>query len=324
MERVTLGMTHLEVSPICFGTWQLGGDWGAFDEREATEAIQRARELGINFFDSAAAYGWGASEELLGRALADELGSNRDELVIATKGGLRMEGDRLTRDSSPGALRDGVEASLRALGVDHIDVYQLHWPDPNTPFAETAKALQGLVDEGKIRHVGASNFSPQQMAEFARTRPLETLQPVYHLFRREVEDEVLPYCAEHDIGVFVYAPLGHGLLTGTMTEDQRFAEGDWRAGSSLFRGDAFKRNLGVVDELKAFAGERRLTISQLAVAWVLANPAVHAAIVGTRNPAHIVSAVEASERRLSEEDLAEIDGIMEGAVQVGGPTPESI
>jgi aryl-alcohol dehydrogenase-like predicted oxidoreductase len=324
MERVTLGMTHLEVSPICFGTWQLGGDWGAFDKREAIEAIQRARELGINFFDSAAAYGWGASEKILGRALADELGSNRDELVIATKGGLRMEGDRLTRDSSPSALRDGVEASLRALGVDHIDVYQLHWPDPNTPLAETAKALQGLVDEGKIRHVGASNFSPQQMAEFARTRPLETLQPVYHLFRREVEDEVLPYCAEHDIGVFVYAPLGHGLLTGTMTEDQRFAEGDWRAGSSLFRGDAFKRNLGVVDELKAFAEERRLTISQLAVAWVLANPAVHAAIVGTRNPAHIVSAVEASERRLSEEDLAEIDRIMEGAVQVGGPTPESI
>ncbi len=324
MDTVTLGMTRLEVSPICFGTWQLGGDWGDFDEGEAIEAIRRARELGINFFDSAAAYGWGASEEILGRALADELGSNRDELVIATKGGLRMEGDRLTRDSSPGALRDGVEASIRALGVDHIDVYQLHWPDPSTPFAETAEALQGLVDEGKIRHVGASNFSPQQMAEFARTRPLETLQPVYHLFRREVEDEVLPYCAEHDIGVLVYAPLGHGLLTGTMTEDQRFAEGDWRGDSSLFRGDDFRRNLGVVEELKAFAEERRLTISQLAVAWVLANPAVHAAIVGTRNPAHIVSAVEASERRLTEAELAEIDRIMEGAVQVGGPTPESI
>jgi aryl-alcohol dehydrogenase-like predicted oxidoreductase len=178
-------MTDLQVSPICFGTWQLGGDWGGFDERDATAAIRHALELGVNFFDTAQAYGFGASERLLGSALAPELGSRRDEVVIATKGGLRPNGDgAVVRDASPTWLREGVEQSLRALAVDHIDLYQLHWPDPAVPVAETAAALQELVDEGKVRHVGVSNFDAPQMAAFARTRPVETLQPPYHLFPR--------------------------------------------------------------------------------------------------------------------------------------------
>jgi aryl-alcohol dehydrogenase-like predicted oxidoreductase len=325
MNRVRLGMTELQVSPICFGTWQLGGDWGDFDERDAIAAIRHALELGVNFFDTAQAYGFGASERLLGRALAPEPRSRRDEVVIATKGGLRPNGDDGTvRDASPAWLRQGVDQSLHALGVDQIDLYQLHWPDPAVPVAETAGALQELVDEGKIRHVGVSNFDAPQMAAFARTRPVETLQPPYHLFRRDIEADVLPYCAENDIGVLVYGPLAHGLLTGAIDEETAFETSDWRAASPLFQGDALRRNLEAVRRLEGLAGELGTTVSALAIAWTLANPSVDAAIVGARRAAHIEDSVGAAEIRLGETELAEIDAIMDGAVAVGGPTPESV
>src|SRR3954454_13757446 len=175
MIATTLGMTGMQVSRIALGTWELGGDWGGFDEQRAIAAIRHARELGINLFDTAQAYGFGASERVLARALRDDLDNRRDEVVIATKGALRVDRNRgLVRDSSRAWLRRGVEASLVGLGIDYIDLYQVHWPDPDVPFAETAGALQEMVEEGKIRHVGVSNFSAQQMAEFARTRPVET------------------------------------------------------------------------------------------------------------------------------------------------------
>jgi aryl-alcohol dehydrogenase-like predicted oxidoreductase len=325
MNRTRLGMTDLQVSPICFGTWQLGGDWGDFDEREATAAIRHALELGVNFFDTAQAYGFGASERLLGSALAPELRSRRDEIVIATKGGLRPDRDGgIVRDASPAWLRDGVEQSLEALGVDHIDLYQLHWPDPAVPVAETAGALQELVEEGKIRHVGVSNFDASQMAAFARTRPVETLQPPYHLFRRDIEAQVLPYCAEHDIGVLVYGPLAHGLLTGAIDEETTFEDGDWRSASPLFQGDALRRNIAAVERLEALASELGTSVSALAIAWTLANPAVDVAIVGARIAAHIEDSVGAAELQLSRVDLAEINAIMDDSVTVGGPSPESV
>jgi aryl-alcohol dehydrogenase-like predicted oxidoreductase len=323
MDTTRLGMTDMQVSPIAFGTWQLGGDWGEFDAREAIAAIRHARELGIDLFDTAQAYGFGASERLLGRALGDELNHHRDEVVIATKGGLRMTEEGVVRDSSAEWLRSGVEQSLRALGVEHIDLYQVHWPDPDVPLAETAGALQQLVDEGKIRHVGVSNYSTTQMAEFARTRPVETLQPAYHLFRREIEDDIAPYVLEHDIGVLAYGPLAHGLLAGTMDEHTTFASDDWRSQSPLFRGETFRRNLETVRELARFARERGRTVSQLAIAWTLAHPAVEVAIVGARRATHIEDSVGAAEFELSEQDLAEIDDIMAGAVTVAGPSPES-
>jgi aryl-alcohol dehydrogenase-like predicted oxidoreductase len=324
MDTKRLGMTDLQVSPIAFGTWQLGGEWGDFDEREAIAAIRHARELGIDLFDTAQAYGFGASERLLGRALGDDLNHRRDEVVIATKGGLRMTQGGMVRDSSAGWLRSGVEQSLRALGVDHIDLYQVHWPDPDVPFAETAGALQQLVDEGKIRHVGVSNYSVHQMAEFARTRPVETLQPAYHLFRREIEADIAPYVLEHDIGVLVYGPLAHGLLAGTMDEHTTFAADDWRRNSPLFQGETFRRNLEMVRELGRFARERGHTVSQLAIAWTLAHPAVDVAIVGARRAAHIEESVRAADFELSAEDLAEIERIMAGAVTVAGPSPERV
>jgi aryl-alcohol dehydrogenase-like predicted oxidoreductase len=320
---VKLGMTDLEVSPIAFGTWQLGGEWGEFDEQQAVAAIRQARALGVNLFDTAQGYGFGASEQLLGRALRDDLDKRRDEVLVATKGGLRMTNDGLVRDSSPEFLRRGVEDSLGALGVDYVDVYQVHWPDPNVPFAETAAALDALVEEGKIRHVGVSNFDAAQMAEFARTRPVETLQPPYHLFRREIEAEVLPYAREHDIGVLVYGPLAHGLLTGALDEETKFAPDDWRSGAPFFEGESYRHNLRAVGELQRFASEELgCTVSQLAIAWTLANPAVQVAIIGARHPGHIEDSVAAAELHLSERDVEQIDRIMADSVAITGPFPE--
>jgi aryl-alcohol dehydrogenase-like predicted oxidoreductase len=311
------------VSPIAFGTWQLGGEWGQFDEQRAIEAIRHARSLGINFFDTAQAYGFGESERLLGESL--ELGSRsrRDEVVVATKGGLRVDGDDLVRDSSRGWLRKGIESSLRALGTDYVDLYQIHWPDPDTAFEDTANALEELVSEGKTRYVGVSNFNADEMAAFEETRKIDTLQPPYHLFRREIEREILPYCREHGIGVMVYSPLAHGLLTGKFDTDTEFAEGDWRRRSDVFRGEAFEGNVQIVKELARFADERGWTVAQLAVAWTLSSPGVDVAIVGARRQDQIEGSAPAGDLELTSEDRGEIDEIMEGATAVGGPSPEA-
>ena len=324
MKTVTLGATGLRVTPLAYGTWQFGGDWGPVDEQAAIAAIQQARSLGVNFFDTAQAYGFGRAERLLGRALAADLRSDRESVVIATKGGLRMDGEKLVRDASPAWLRKGVEASLEALGTDYIDLYQVHWPDPNTPLRETAAGLAELVREGLIRHVGVSNYTPAQISEFSTVLPAETVQPLYHLFHRDIEADLLPYAAAHDIGVLAYGPLAHGLLGGTVTEATRFGAGDWRAHSPAFTGIGFAYDLEVVAALRAFAARHGATIAQLAVAWVLANPAVQVAIVGARTPAHLAESLGALDLTLSPADLAEIDRMAAVAVPVGGPTPEGM
>ena len=324
MKNTTLGRSGLNVSRIAFGTWQLGGDWGRFDEDAAVAAIRRARELGVNFFDTAQAYGFGASEAILGAALRQELTRERDEIVIATKGGLRPTDSGLIRDSSPAWLRRGVDASLAALGLDHIDLYQVHWPDATVPAAETAGALSDLIAEGKIGHVGVSNYTAAQMREFSETLPVETLQPPYHLFRRDIEQDTLPYCREHDIGVLVYGPLAHGLLTGTLKKRTAFPDGDWRATSSVFHGDSYRVNLATVLALKIFAAHHGITVSQLAIAWTLANPAVDVAIVGARQAGHIEDSLRADQITLTDADLEELDTIMASAVPVAGPSPEGM
>jgi aryl-alcohol dehydrogenase-like predicted oxidoreductase len=259
---------------------------------------------------------------VLGNTLRPEIKSWRHAIVLATKGGLRMEGDHVVRDSSPGWLRQGVEASLRYLGTDYIDLYQVHWPDPTTPFAETADALNAMVREGKIRYVGVSNFDVDQMDDFARARRIHALQPPYHLFRREIEKTILPYCQQHGIAVLVYSPMAHGLLAGAFTPDTTFPADDWRANSDLFHGETFRRNLAVVDDLKRFAESRGYTVGQLAIAWTLANPAVDVAIVGARRPSQIEQTTPAAEIHLTREELAEIDRITSSAVPVSGPAPE--
>jgi aryl-alcohol dehydrogenase-like predicted oxidoreductase len=322
MKSTTLGKTGLRVSRIAFGTWQLGGDWGATDEDAAVSAIQRAADGGVTLFDTAQGYGFGASEQLLAKALR---GRRREELVIATKGGLRPNGSGVARDASPAWIRQGIDDSLRALETEYIDVYQVHWPDPETPFEDTADALAKAISDGKIRHVGVSNFDAQQMETFSQTLPVETLQPPYSLFRREIETEILPYTVAHHIGVLVYGPLAHGLLGGRLQPTTVFAPGDWRASSDVFHGAAFEGNLKVVDDLRIFAArELGITLGQLAVAWTLANSAVDVAIVGTRNADHVDEALAGAEVELSEGSMDQIDEIMRQATPISGPRPEAM
>lgn len=324
MEYRQLGQTDLHVSRIAFGTWSFGGEWGPVQADESKRAIRKALDLGINFFDTAQAYGFGASETILGEALRDEIRNRRDSVVLATKGGLRREGDQLVRDSSSGWLREGLEASLRALGTDYIDLYQIHWPDPEIPFAQTALTLDSFVKEGKIRYVGVSNFDADQMAIFEKTREIDALQPPYHLFRRDAERTVFPYCLAHDIGVLIYGPLAHGLLTGKYSANSVFPADDWRSRNEMFRGEILKRNLDVVDKLQQFAETRELRLSQMAIAWTLANPAVDVAIVGARTPTQIEQTAPAADIHLTTPDLGEIQRIMREAVPVGGPSPEAM
>jgi aryl-alcohol dehydrogenase-like predicted oxidoreductase len=323
MKQIRLGRSDLRVSRIAFGTWQLGGEWGATDEKAAIAAIRHAADQGINFFDTAQGYGFGASERLLATALE---GLPRDQVVIATKGGLRpAAGGGVERDASPDWIRRGVDESLRALRTDYIDLYQVHWPDPAVPFEETAGALAELVTAGKIRHVGVSNFDAEQMERFSAAHQVETLQPPYHLFRREIEASILPYARAHDVGVLVYGPLAHGLLSGGMTENTHFAPDDWRSKSDVFRGQLYRRNLRVVSALERFAElELGTSVSRLAVAWTLANPAVQVAIIGTRNSSHVDDAIAATELVLNEQALSRIDEIVSDEVAVGGPSPESV
>jgi aryl-alcohol dehydrogenase-like predicted oxidoreductase len=322
LRSITFGKTGLEVSRLAFGTWEFSSDWGHADEDAAITMIRRARDLGINFFDTAQQYGFGESERILGKALRPEFARTRDELVIATKGGLRKTDTGLVRDASPEYLRSGVESSLRALGVDYIDIYLVHWPDPTTPPEVTGGALAELVSEGKIRHVGVSNYDAAQIEALSATLPVETVQPPYHLFRRDIEGDLLPYCHANDIGVMVYGPLAHGLLTGTMKADTSFAAADWRSKSPIFNGEDYVRNLKVVADLGHLAIDLGVTMSQLAIAWTLAQPGVHAAIMGAQHVTYLQDSAGAADVTLSEEDLAAIEDIMKSATPVGGPAPE--
>lgn len=319
MRYVRLGKTELEVSAVALGTWAFGGDWGSVDEAEARATIERAVELGITLFDTAQAYGFGVAERLLGDTLWKC--ARREDVLVATKGGLRMEGDRLLRDASARWLRQGCEESLRNLGTDYVDLYQVHWPDPGTPPEETAAVLDALVREGKVRHVGVSNYDVAQMEAFGRA---ETLQPPYHLFHRDIEDEVLPYAAAHDIGVLAYGPLAHGLLAGRMTPESTFADDDWRGHSADFTGRPFAANLEVVERLRSVADDRGIALPQLAVAWVLARPEVQVAIVGGRRPAQLEPVAPAAEVDLDADALAMIEDALTGAVPVAGPSPEGM
>ena len=318
MKYVELGRSGLNVSRICFGSWQFGGDWGSVERDEAIAAVRAALDQGVTFFDTAQAYGFGASEALLAEALGDEI--HRDDVVVATKGGLRRSGDGIARDSSRAVLREGVEESLRHLGVEAIDLYQVHWPDHERPFEEAGAALAELVEEGKVRHVGVSNFKPAEMEELSHAVEVETDQPPYNLFNRGIEEDVLPWCREHDIGLLVYGPLSHGLLSGRF-DPSTLAEDDWRRGHEPFQGEALERNREAVERLTAFAEERGHTLPQLAVAWVLAQPGVHVAIAGARRPAHVEGIAPAAEIELSSDELAEIDELR-GAAKAWGLTPE--
>jgi aryl-alcohol dehydrogenase-like predicted oxidoreductase len=322
VRRTTLGSTGLEVSRICIGTWQFSGDWGGIERDEAFAAVRRARDLGVNIFDTAQAYGWGESERALGEALRDDLNHRREEVLIATKGGLRRGANGLVRDSSRAWLRKGVEESLRNLGVDYVDLYQVHWPDPAVPIEETVGTLDELIHEGAIRFAGVSNFSVDEMERFNSRRRLDSNQPPYHLFRRDIERDVLPWCGEHQVGVLVWGVLAHGLLTGKFDAETTFAEDDWRSRSDLFRGEPFRRSLEAVRALEDVAADIGISVAQLAIGWTLSHPAVHCAIVGVRNPRQIEQTAPAGDIQLNADDLERIDRVVRTVAPVSGPTPE--
>ena len=312
MRTVTFGRTGLEITPVGFGAWAIGGSnwafgWGEQDDDESVSAIQRALELGINWVDTAAQYGLGHSEEVVRRAVEGV----EPRPLIFTKGGQpegpnRTSYQSLRRDS----LRRECEGSLERLGVDAIDLYQIHWPIPDDEVEEGWSALAELREEGLVRHIGASNFSVGQLERAESISPVEALQPPYSLLDREVEAEILPYCEEHGIGVIVYSPMSSGLLTGRMTRERiaSLPDDDWRRQSARFREPELSRSLQVVERVKVVAERHGVSPGAVAVAWTLRHPAVHGAIVGFRRPDQVDPIAAAADLELSDDDVAEILG----------------
>jgi aryl-alcohol dehydrogenase-like predicted oxidoreductase len=318
MEHRPFGQTGLDVSVIGFGCWEVGGGYGSIEVQDFDEAVGRALDLGVNCFDTAEGYGMGASEEALGKAL----GARRDEAVVVSKFGMNYRDKPNFRDSSRERVMDTIDQSLKRLGTDWIDVYMIHWPDREVPFEETMGALGELVQDGKIRHIGLSNFKPEEIEACMAVGKVDVVQYGYHLFDRRMQREIWPLCQEHGIGVMAYGSLAFGLLTGTFTEETSFGKDDWRsrAGGSmagmrlfdaLFGEEKFPRNLAVVEELKGFAADHGRTLPQLALRWATTHPAVSTALVGLRNTAELEDNVGAIGWELSTEDLAEIDAIFE-------------
>jgi aryl-alcohol dehydrogenase-like predicted oxidoreductase len=312
VRTVTFGRTGLEITPVGFGAWAIGGSnwafgWGEQDDDESVSAIQRALELGINWVDTAAQYGLGHSEEVVRRAVE---GVEARPLIF-TKGGQpegpnRTSYQSLRRDS----LRRECEGSLERLGVDAIDLYQIHWPIPDDEVEEGWSTLAELKEEGLVRHIGASNFSVGQLERAESISPVEGLQPPYSLLDREVEAEILPYCEEHGIGVIVYSPMSSGLLTGRMTRERiaSLPDDDWRRQSARFREPELSRALELVERVKAVAQRHGVSPGAVAVAWTLRHPAVDGAIVGFRRPDQVDPIVVAADLELSDDDVAEILG----------------
>jgi aryl-alcohol dehydrogenase-like predicted oxidoreductase len=288
MEFVTLADAGLRLSRVGLGTWAMGGGWwGPSDRQESYTTIRKAIDLGITTFDTAPIYGLGVSEEVLGQAIKDS--GCRDRVVLATKAGLEWTNNKVVRNSSLPRLAQELEDSLRRLQTDVIDLYQIHWPDPLEPIEETAAFLGQLLQQGKIRAIGVSNFSPEQMDRFRQVAPLHTAQPPYNLFERQIEAEVLPYCREHGIHTLVYSPLCRGLLSGRMTPQTTFPPGDMRAGiDPKFVEPRYSQYLKAAEALSRFAQDRYgKTLAQLAVRWLLDQPGVSVALWGARKPYHL-------------------------------------
>jgi aryl-alcohol dehydrogenase-like predicted oxidoreductase len=288
MEFVTLADAGLKLSRVGLGTWAMGGGWwGPSDRQESYTTIRKAIDLGITTFDTAPIYGLGVSEEVLGQAIKDS--GCRDRVVLATKAGLEWTNNKVVRNSSLPRLAQELEDSLRRLQTDVIDLYQIHWPDPLEPIEETAAFLGQLLQQGKIRAIGVSNFSPEQMDRFRQVAPLHTAQPPYNLFERQIEAEVLPYCREHGIHTLVYSPLCRGLLSGRMTPQTTFPPGDMRAGiDPKFVEPRYSQYLKAAEALSRFAQDRYgKTLAQLAVRWLLDQPGVSVALWGARKPYHL-------------------------------------
>jgi aryl-alcohol dehydrogenase-like predicted oxidoreductase len=314
MKTKRLGNSDLYITPVGFGAWAIGGagwefGWGNQDDKDSIAAIHRALELGVNWIDTAAVYGMGHSEEVVASALSSWSGTR--PYVFTKCGLLGDEQGYVHRNLRANSIRRECENSLRRLKVDRIDLYQIHWPseDLEEGWGEMAR----LQEEGKVRWIGVSNFDASQLRRAERIAPVTSLQPPYSLIRREVEPDILPYCHSHGIGVIVYSPMQSGLLTGAMTRErvEKLPDSDWRSRDPEFREPKLSKNLALVERLRKIGQKYGVPPGQVAVAWVLRNPAVTAAIVGARNSQQVEQNVGAADLHLSDEDVAEIEGINE-------------
>ena len=295
MRTREFGDSGLKSSVIGFGGWPMGrGQYGDFNDEEAVKAVRTAYDNGITLFDTAAIYGWGYGEKLMGRALK----GIREQIVLVTKGGRRWQQDNADRstatvsDSSPEYLRETIDESLQRLGTDYIDLFLIHWPDKTRPMSVPMDVLEEAKRAGKIRHSGVSNFSVEMMADARATSPIVTNQIGYHIFDRRPEAEVMPWVQSHGMGIMAYGSLAHGLLTGTWSGSTSFTDDDWRRnrknfGLETWSDENLRRNIIVAEKLKDIARQNHKTLPQLAISWVLANPTVTVALVGATTPEQV-------------------------------------
>jgi len=308
-ERARIPGTTLETSRVGLGTWAMGGwMWGGTDEAESIATIRAAIEHGVNLIDTAPVYGFGRSEEIVGQALA--AGNLRSRVLIATKVGLDWERGKVFRNASRARILQEVDASLRRLRTDHIDIYQVHWPDPSVPIAETAEAMRDLFEQGKIGAIGVSNFSIEQMEQFRQVAPLQVLQPPYNLFERDIEQDLLPYCRRNRIATFGYGALCRGLLSGRMRAFSTFKGDDLRGADPKFQQPRFDQYLAAVERLDQFAQKRfGKRVIHLAIRWVL-DQGVTTALWGARHPGQLQPLEDVSGWWLDAPAKAEINRIL--------------
>jgi aryl-alcohol dehydrogenase-like predicted oxidoreductase len=311
MKYRQLGSSSLNISVIGFGGWAMGkASWGEdVVDDDSIAAIKHALELDINFYDTAQAYGPGHSEKILGRALS---GYPREKVIIATKTGLDWDDTgRIFRNSTPEYIHKSLGDSLERIQTDYIDLYQVHWPDENVPIADTAAAMKELLDAGKIKAAGVSNYSVAQMEQFMAVCPLHSLQPPFSMIRRQIESEILPFCCKHNIGVLAYSPMARGLLTGKYDETATFPPSDARSQAGEWKGERLAHNVAAVRELTKIAEANGKTMAQLALAWVLNQPGLTCALAGTKRPYQIEESCGAAGWVLDAATLAQIEEILQ-------------
>jgi aryl-alcohol dehydrogenase-like predicted oxidoreductase len=316
MEYRQFGKTDLRISAIGFGCWEIGDTYGRIDEGEFQRAVGRAIDCGITCLDTAEAYGMGTSEEALARALD----GRRNQVALATKFGVGYDEMPNRRDSSRARILASIDKSLQRLKTDHVDIYLVHWPDPLTPLAETMRALDDIVRQGKARYVGVSNFRLAQIEEAMGLRRIDVVQYAWNMFDRRMQTEIFPYCAAQQIAVMAYGSLAYGMLSGAFHAGMRFEESDWRSkagnlGSlnlfrTLFGPEHFPRNLAAVEELRPLAAKYRKSLPQFALRWTLSNPVVGTALVGFRTPAEVSENLGALDWEISNADMVEVDVVL--------------
>jgi aryl-alcohol dehydrogenase-like predicted oxidoreductase len=327
MQQRQLGESDLSITPIGFGAWAIGGGgwmfgWGPQDDQESIAAIRHAVDVGINWIDTAAAYGLGHSEEVVGQAV--KAIPKADRPYIFTKCSLAWDETRTIRHNlHADSIRRECEGSLQRLGVDRIDLYQIHWPkwpasppgtDPGT-IEEAWETMAALQKEGKVRHIGVSNYTVSQLERISAIAPITSLQPPYSMLRRDIEPELLPWCASHDVGVIVYSPMQSGLLSGAMTRERiaAFPPDDWRRNNPRFQEPELTRNLMIVEKIGQIGARHGRSPGEVAIAWTLRLPAVTGTIVGVRRPDQIDGILGAGTFRLSDAEVLEIERLLAAA-----------